>query len=171
MTAGDPYQVDRGFYQAADGRSEAHITNPISQGLPSFLDTLAKANTLDLSQTRAHMDLFEATQSLLNRFLECGSVPTPPLGGGQENLGEPRRGPGTGLLARVYGSFSIGETNVALYQLLDAYPKPKSTTGDPSAKQAKQDYANALNTFRAAFAADAETLAKQVAAKITAQKE
>lgn len=129
------------LYRAAMGVPDRD-GRPTVQGLPNFLDILAKANTL--KKKPADEDgLFASTQTIIDAIFGTG--------------------PGKLGLVKINDSFGRKENYVALFQLLDAYPKPND--------ECDQNCANDLEKLRAAFEMNTDRLAKQVAAKITASKE
>jgi hypothetical protein len=148
----------QGLYQAAMGDPDES-----GQGLSTFVDTLAKANTLHLKKPRDEVVLFGCTEKLIDIIFNNNSKLTPFLGETKKNRPESERVAGPVVLTRINRSFSGKDNNVALYQLLDAYPKPSNDTE-------RQIYTRNLEKLRAAFEMDTDSLAKQVAAKITAQK-
>lgn len=97
LKAGDPSKED--LYRAAMGIPDAD-GRPTVQGLPSFLDTLAKANTLGKMTPSQEHDLFNSTQEILDDIYksEGGKV----------------------ALVEIYDSFQKKYTYLALYQLLNA---------------------------------------------------
>jgi hypothetical protein len=138
-----PNPRDPGLYLAA-------LQNPQID----FLDLLAKANTITplekkkpWSKQKDDKDkLFKCTQSMINNIFEA-----PPPEDVQHS--------GPIVLAGISSSFAKGNRNLALRQLLDAYPKPNENASDAE----KQSYAGNLEKFRAAFEMDADKLAGQVA--------
>jgi hypothetical protein len=138
---GDRYPIDRGLYATAMGRDPDSGDQPTVQGLPNFLDMLAKANTLHKKKPDDESGLFDSTKDIIDEIFLTRDVPnTGPI-----------------ALARINESFSRKDNYLALYQLLD------------SAWQGHD--ANDLEMLRAAFDMNLDRLAKQVAAKITAAKE
>jgi DNA-binding protein YbaB len=111
-------------------------------GLAGFLDALAKANTLKMDKSRDEDKLFGSTEKLICKIFVSGS--------------------GKLKLVKINESFSRKDNNVALYQLLSAYPG----WDDDGSDAAKQLYAKDLEKLRAAFEMNADRLASQIAAKI-----
>jgi len=95
----DPYSFDQGLYQAAMGVPDAD-GRPTVQGLPNFLDTLAKANTLGLRKPQGEDALFGETTAIIGNIFEPGR--------------------GKLALAKVHDSFIHKYNYSALYQLLNA---------------------------------------------------
>jgi hypothetical protein len=154
----------KGLYRAAMGDPDEY-GHPTVQGLPNFLDALAKANNLKENDR----DLFNSTNKLIDKIFSKPPTATPPTHEPKKGPQKAEEDPGPVAIARINTYFSGKEDYVALYLLLDAYPKPKGT--GPTLTAATQEYANALEKFRAAFEMDTDRLAKQVAARITAQKQ
>jgi hypothetical protein len=131
---------DEDLFRAALGNPDAY-GQPTVQGLPDFLDTLTKANTLpkptDDNKQNYRAALLVCTQDIVNDLFDTG--------------------PGKLALARINESFGRKDKYVALYQLLDAVWQ--------------QNDAWHLEKLRAAFDLSADDLGKQIAAKISASKE
>jgi organic radical activating enzyme len=137
--------VDRRYedlYRAAQGGPDA-LGQPNAQGQAEFLDMLAKANTLK-KEKKDEPQLFEDTRKLIDVIFNTSPS-------GKQDL------------VKIKDSFVRGDNHVALFQLLDAYPKP------PEDKV--KEYADNLETLRAAYKMDAKALADLVAAKIAPEKE
>jgi hypothetical protein len=98
LEMGDPYPGDWGFYVAAMG--DPGPDGPRVQGLPNFLDTLAKANTLKKKKPDNEDELFASTKQIVDEIFGTG--------------------PGKLDLVRIHDSFSRKNNYLALYQLLDA---------------------------------------------------
>lgn len=129
-------KTNHALYRAALGLPDEY-GEPTVQGLPDFLDTLAKANhLLDRKPKPKEVVLFDCTESLINNIFS----------GHQDKM------------VRINDSFSRKANYRALYQLLRAEPKSDETNADV--------YTSHLQDFRAAFADDTDHLAKQVAATI-----
>jgi hypothetical protein len=150
LDAGDSNPVDQGFYLAAMGNPGKD--GPRNPGLPNFLDILAKANNLHKEMPKDAGQVFGCTEELIDNIFTKPGTLTPEQEVKLENF------PGPAVLAIINDSFSRKDNYVALYQLLDAYPENT------------QNYGDNLEIFRAAFEMDADSLAKQVAAKINAPK-
>jgi hypothetical protein len=131
--------ANKGLYTVAMGAPDRN-GQPTLQGLPDFVDMLAKANTLNLKAPDDEDKLFASTKCLT-----------------QTIFSNPQ---GKGHLVRINDSFVSKNNNVALRQLLEAYP----SKGD------SPPYASALEQFRAAFEMNADKLAKQIAVKIAPAK-
>jgi hypothetical protein len=136
------------FYQAAMG--DPDHGHPRTQGLPNFLDILAKANTRNAKSPKDLSALFSETEKGLEQLFnsectkdECGKL----------------------ALLRANDAFSRKDNYVALFQLLNAYQCDKQKSDDD-----KNGCAADLDILRAAFEMNVDLLAKQVAAKITASK-
>ena len=133
------------LFRAALGNPEKE---PTVTGLPDFLDTLAKANTLpkpsDDDKLNYTAALLNCTQDVINDLLEFRAGPIP--------------GPISGpiALAQINDSFGRNNKYLAFYQLLRAVWD--------------QNDAKHLEKLRAAFDTNADDLAKQVAAKIKPAK-
>jgi hypothetical protein len=150
----------QGVYQAAFG-------NPGDNGVPTvsapvdFAATLAKANSLGLKAPDDEDRLFDCTAKLIGTIyagnstqlsrIEVTHAPaTPPSG----NI------PGPVVLAAIDQTFKISISDLAIYQLLDAYPR--DLPGPPN------HYADELEDLRAAFEMNAKKLAKQVSDRVNA---
>jgi len=155
LNAGDPNPYHQELYRAAMGDPD-NDERPTVQGLPNFLDILAKAN--NLPKPIDESDLFDCsgptfycTQDLIDEISDTSGVPNT----------------GPVAIARINESFSRKDNYVALYQLLSAYAATAADAGEANAV----DYPARLQKLRAAFAISPDRLAKQVAAKIIAAKE
>ena len=139
-SAGNDY-----LFRAALGNPGKQPTVP---GLPDFLDTLAKANTLpkpsDDDKLNYTAALLNCTQDVINDLFAFRAGPVP--------------GPISGpiAVAQINDSFGRNDKYVAFYQLLRAVWD--------------QNDARHLEKLRAAFDTNAEDLAKQVTAKIKPAK-
>ena len=140
LEKGDPYPFDEGLYSAAMGSPDEY-DQPAAQGLPNFLDVLAKANTLKQKAPDDEDKLFKSTQNIIQVIFFAER--------GKRNL------------IQINDSFAHHNFYVAIRQLLQACPK-KSID--------KLSYEQALEQLRAAFEMNAEKLAKQIAAKIAGTK-
>lgn len=157
LKIGDTSQ--EGLYLAAMGNPDDY-GQPRVQGLPNFVDTLAKANRLNLQQSNDEDQLFTCTAALIeNIFNKKSKTPTPPAENTnrhqQKTPQKPEEDPGPVALARVHDSFSRKDNYLALLQLMNAYQKDAA------------NYSGDLEKLRAAFEMNADRLALQVAAKIT----
>jgi hypothetical protein len=142
--------IDQDFYAAAMGNPDA--AGPTLPALPNFLDMLAKANRPgdpDADPDQRKMALFQCTKDRIERIFsaECKTA----------NIESCVTGPIA--LARINTSFRQKNNYLALYQLLNAAWQQRDQF------HLDQFY---LEKIRAAFEADADGLAKQVAAKIAA---
>jgi hypothetical protein len=155
LEKGDPDSNDRAFYRAALGDPDEN--GPKQQGLPKFLDILAKANSLKKKSPKDVGPVFNSTEALIDEIFTKPATSTTKTQTKQEEKLEELAGPVA--LAIINDSFSRKDNYVALYQLLAAYPKDK------------KNYTANLETFRTAFELDASSLAKQISAKISAPKE
>lgn len=144
LAAGDPSSKD--LYRAAMGAPD-DSGQPTVQGLPDILETLAKANTLSMKKPEDEDGLFGTVDSLLDTIFEADH--------------------GKVALIIINHSFGRKDNYVALYQLLNAFPRWKEDADDT----AKDSYVKNLEFFRAAFEMNADRLAKLVASKITSPKE
>jgi|SRR5579872_2047511 hypothetical protein len=99
LDKGDPYPIDQGLYAAALGDPDAN--GPRVQGLPNFLDTLAKANTLKKKKTDDEDKLFDSTKDIVDEIFNSG-------------------GSGKLALVRINESFGLKNSYLGLYQLLAA---------------------------------------------------
>jgi hypothetical protein len=143
LTKADP--KDEQLYRAAMG-DLGRDGEPLDPPPVSLLDALAKANNLtkpddDDGKSLYKTNLFGCTQKLI------------------DSLSPPH-------LVQINYSFAAnnGQSYVALYQLLQAYPTDENPDADvPS-------YLYALEVMRAAFEDDTPRLAKKIAAKISATK-
>jgi hypothetical protein len=142
------------LYRAAQGWPDAPCApyakspppDPItSQGLPDFLDSLEKANTLGKKAPADEDQLFSDADKLI-----C-DIFTKPATGKQE-------------LSRINDYFSRKQNQVALFRLLDAYPKVAEAV--PGALTVT--YAKHLETLRAAYEMNISHLALLVAQRIAA---
>ena len=140
LEIGDKYPSDKGVYSAAMGNPDKY-DQPATQGLPDFLDVLAKANTLKKKAPEDEDTLFAATKTMIQVIF------------GTEQ--------GKRDLLQINDSFAHNDNNVALRQLLTAYH------GDDSDKVS---YVKNLERLRAAFEMNSAKLAKQIAATIKAAK-
>jgi len=136
--------ADKDLYRAALGYLDDSGQSAV-QGLPDFLDTLAKANTRgtieDSDKVKYQIKLFACTQYVVDHLF------------GTEG--------GKSAIAGINESFNRKNNYVALYQLLDAvWGQPQGSVYDELH----------LEKLRAAFDTNADLLAKQVAAKVTAAK-
>jgi hypothetical protein len=136
--------LDQDLYRAAMGDPDVHGRTSV-QGLPNFLDILAKANTLKLDKTKDEDALFVSTQTVIDTIYGTG--------------------PGKLALIKINDSFNRKDNYVALFGLLNAY-----TWNENGDNTTKQKYANDLEKIRAAFEMNTALLASQVAAKITPTK-
>jgi hypothetical protein len=143
------HPLDQSFFQAALGDPD-NYGEPRVQGLPNFLDTLAKANTIigegqNKDADEQKIRLFSCTKDRINDIFRasCGIAESCDTG--------------PSALAKVNDAFNQKNNYVALYELLNA---------------AWQRYGNAndLEKLRAAFQVDVDLLAKQVAAAISPPK-
>ncbi len=158
----NPSPQRQGLYIEALGAPDKFGKSGV-QGFDAIADTLATANTLGLKKPQDEDKLFAETETLIEAILNgMSSLPPFPTGTKRERL-QPEEVPGPVMIVRINSSFSGGDKDVALYQLLEAYPKDVKV-------QDKQRYANDLEKFRAAFAMNADRLASQVAALIPAPK-
>jgi hypothetical protein len=99
LEKGDPYPIDQGLYAAALGDPDAN--GPRVQGLPDFLDTLAKANTLKKKKPDDEDKLFDSTKGIVDKlFYSSGS--------------------GKLALVQISESFGLKNNYLGLYQLLAA---------------------------------------------------
>jgi hypothetical protein len=110
-----------------------------AQALPGFLKILAEANTRNTkAMTPGDKEkLFDLAQTLIDTIFDNGN--------------------GAGSIRQINAAFTQKPGYVALYQLLIAYPQGK---GD-------ETYVCNLETLRAAFEVNPDTLAKLVAEKVT----
>jgi hypothetical protein len=108
----------------------------VAQKRPDFLGWLTKANNLKTPPENK------------DKLLQAADAPIGEIY--KSKLGKQK-------LAAVQESLAQEDYNLAIFQLLDAYPKP-----DPI----NQAYADALETLRACYAMDANALFKLVSAKI-----
>lgn len=99
LDKGDPYPIDQGLYAAALGDPDAN--GPAVQGLPGFLDTLAKANTLKKKKPDDEDKLFNSTKDIVDEIFNSG-------------------GSGKLALVRINESFGLKNNYLGLYQLLAA---------------------------------------------------
>lgn len=99
LEKGDPYPIDQGLYAAALGDPDAN--GPRVQGLPDFLDTLAKANTLKNKKPDDEDKLFDSTKGIVNKMFNSG-------------------GSGKLALVQISESFGLKNNYLGLYQLLAA---------------------------------------------------
>lgn len=153
--------LDQSFLTAAIGDPDTspksnNYGQPRAPGLPNFLDLLAKANRIvgdgkssDGGDQKVDPDeqkirLFKCTKDRIDDIFNAQC----------DTNGLCATGPSA--LERVNDAFSNKNNYVALYELLNAAWQQSD----------EQD----LEKLRAAFAVDANLLAKQVAAKITAPK-
>ena len=132
LTAADP--TDEDLYRAAIGIPDAN-GRPTVQGIPDFLDILAKANTLG-KKKQDEDELFDSTQKIIDDIFGTG--------------------PGKLALVRVHDSFSQSYNYLALYQLLQVTWKK----GNPKDLE-KLRAAFEMNTVRLA----SQVAAKITAAK------
>jgi hypothetical protein len=153
-----------GLYRAAMGDPD-DSGQPIVQGLPSFVDALAKANGLRLEKPEDEKGLFDCTKKLIQVVFSNTSDLTPFLGGTKHPKVEGEKVPGPVMLERIYSSYKSAGPDAFLYLLLDSFPKPDTTAAQ------KQMYADSLEKLRAAFEMDTDGLVKQVAALITTPKQ
>ncbi|MGD0581006.1 MAG: hypothetical protein ABSC08_19035 [Bryobacteraceae bacterium] len=109
----------------------------VAQKRPDFLKMLEEANTLKTPVAKEDT-LFNDVEKLLEKTYESA--------GGKQKL------------AAVQESISRKNSSVALFQLLDAYPKPSPID---------QAYANDLETFRACYKLKPDRLFKLVSDKIS----
>jgi Bacterial Ig domain len=172
LKGGNPYvdaqdlcEVARTGGGTRQGLYEAALGDPGDDGQPrlqvqsDFVVTVANANSLGLKAPGDEDRLFACTENLIDAIVNGPSRPLSRL--------EVSRAPGRldaeipapVVLLRIDQTFKSALPDAALYQLLDAYPKPGV---------ANQDYADALEDLRAAFEMSAQRLEKQVAARITA---
>jgi hypothetical protein len=133
LDTGDPYPLDQGVYAAALG--DPDTTGPRVQGLPDFLDTVAKANRLKKKKPDDEDGLFNSTKDIVDEIFNSGAS-------------------GKLALVRINQSFGLKNNYLGLYQLL-------------ATAWLDHDEAD-LEKLRAAFEMNADRLAKQVGAKITA---
>jgi len=99
LIKGDRYPIDQGVYAAAMGDPDAN--GPRVQGLPDFLDTLAKANTLKKKKPDDEDKLFDSTKDIVDEMFNSG-------------------GSGKLALVRINESFGLKNNYLGLYQLLAA---------------------------------------------------
>jgi hypothetical protein len=137
----DAAPLDQSLFQAALGDPD-ESGQLRAQGLPNFLDILAKANTIVASGQNTNADqqkiiLFQCTKKQIDGIFNAS--PTD--------------------LEKVADAFSQKNNYSALYKLL-------SVEWELSEPREPKD----LEKFRAAFAVDSDILAKQVAAKFPAPK-
>jgi hypothetical protein len=136
-------------YRAAlgDPGDDNHHGEPeINTGI-NFVDDLAKANTLELKAPLDEARLFACTDSLI------GTIYRPPAG-----FAPASQLPGQIAIEKIDELFKAGDSDTAVYQLLDAFP-----ANDPG-------YIEYLEDLRAAFEMDTKALAAQVAKKTTGKK-
>jgi hypothetical protein len=95
---GDHYPLDEGLYVTAMG--DLDVNGPRVQGLPNFLDMLAKANTLKKKKPDDEDGLFVSTKAIIEGIFKSGR--------------------GKLALVRINASFGRKDNYVALYQLLEA---------------------------------------------------
>jgi hypothetical protein len=155
LEKGDPDSNDRAFYTAAMGDPDKN--GPKQQGLPKFLDILAKANSLHKQSPKDAGPVFNSTEALIDEIFTKPATSTPNAQPKQEEKFEELAGPV--VLTIINDSFTRKDNYVALYQLLAAYPRDK------------KNYTANLEIFRTAFEMDANSLAKQISAKISAPKD
>lgn len=156
----------QGLYRVAIGDPD-DSGQPTLQGMPSFVDVLAKANKLNLEAPGDEDNLFACTKDLIQIIFTHESSLAPSLAELKKNQTSSEKVQGLVVLARINGYFSGKMNYVALYLLLDAYPKPDKSNTD----QERCIYADNLGKLRAAFEMNTGKLATQVAAKISAQKQ
>jgi hypothetical protein len=152
----------QGVYQAVIGDGQGGV-----QGFAKLVDLVANSNNLHLKAPEDEHGLFDCTKKLVNIIFENKSTPTPLLGKPRKNGAKPDEIAGPVALARIYSSFNGKANYAALYQLLDAFPKPK----DNGTQVDKDNYAKGLEKLRAAFEMNTDSLASQVAAKIPVSKQ
>ena len=75
LVTGDPSD-DEDLYRAAMGVPDAD-GQPTVQGLPDFLDTLAKANTLGKRKKPEEDELFDSTQKIIDAIFDSGGQTRP----------------------------------------------------------------------------------------------
>jgi len=157
----DGYSSKLGLYRAAIGNTDVPGLN--------MVDIVAKANTLKKKKPDDEDNLFASTQKLIDEIFSDSKITLipNPLVTSKKHKQEPLEIEGPVALARINQSFVRQDKNAALYQLLDSYPKPSKDAN----LAAKKEYAEHLETLRAAFEMNVDMLASQVAATITAKKE
>ncbi|MFZ0797622.1 MAG: hypothetical protein WCA13_00035 [Terriglobales bacterium] len=133
--------ADNDLYRAALGDLDDSVQSAV-QGSPDFLDTVAKANR------RGTVDDSEKVKYQIKLFA-C-----------TQNVINDLFATGKSAIVRINDSFVRKNNYVALYQLLDAVWKQQGLADDKLH----------LEKLRAAFDTNADLLAKQVAAKVTAAK-
>jgi hypothetical protein len=150
---------EHGVYQAALG-------NPDDFGVPTvsapvdFATILAKANSLGLKAPDDEDRLFACTAKLIGTIYAGNSTQ---LSRSEVTHAPATRGgniPGPMVLATIDQTFKISISNLAIYQLLDAYPRYLPGLPD--------HYAYELEDLRAAFEMNAKKLAKQVSDRVSA---
>jgi|HubBroStandDraft_6_1064221.scaffolds.fasta_scaffold18873_2 hypothetical protein len=140
LEKGDPYPADECLFSAAMGSPDKY-DQPVAQGLPNFLDVLAKANRLNQKAPDDEDKLFKSTDDIIKSIFDTGE--------------------GKRSLLQINDSFSRNNNYVALRQLLVAYSK---------VGHERPTYLTDLERLRAAFEMNAAKLAKQIAARITGAK-
>ena len=172
LKGGNPYAVAQDLCEVArtgggarQGLYVAALGDPGDDGQPrlqmqsDFVVTVAKANSLGLKAPGDEDRLFACTDDLIGEIVNGQSRPLSRLEVSRDPDKLDAEIPGAVVLLRIDQAFKATLPDAALYQLLDAYPKPDA---------ANQDYADALEDFRAAFEMNAQRLEKQVATRITA---
>jgi hypothetical protein len=126
------------LFRAALGNPDGY--GPTAQGVPDFVDTISKANTRGKVATKDEIDyhhqLFACTKYILDQLFAKSG--------------------GKIALVKINDAFSQKNNYVAMYQLLDVVWAQDGATYD----------AEHLEKLRAAFAASADDLTKQIAAKV-----
>ncbi len=148
----------QGFYRTALG-DPGDDGQPQLQPRSNFVATVANANSLGLKTSDDEDRLFACTETLVNAIVNGTSTPLSQLELSRTLGTFDAEIPGPVLLLKIDGAFKASLPVAALYQLLDAYPKPNPTD---------QIYADALEDLRAAFEKNVQRLEKQIADKITA---
>jgi len=97
LEQGSLYPYDQGLYTAAMGDPD-QFGQPTAQGLPNFLDILAKANTLKKKKPDDEDALFGSTETIVGDIFETES--------------------GKIALVRIHDLFTQKNNYVALYELL-----------------------------------------------------
>jgi hypothetical protein len=156
------HPIRQGTYAAAfggpgpDGQPTFHVDT-------EFIDALAKANSLGQKGYLAEDGLLGCTKDLVQVIREAPVVVplarvevtknSPPA----ENISGPE------ALGVIHDLFTAQENYVALYRLLDAYPKPPGLVdSQPAQVILTQDYVHALEFLRAAFEMDIKALADEI---------
>jgi hypothetical protein len=130
------------LYRAALGEPD-RSGRPTVEGQPDFLDTLAKANNLPKPKDDEDKLNYKAALFICTQDIV-------------NDLFDAKSGKGKLALPQINQSFEQKDQYAALYQLLDAVWQ--------------ENDAKHLEKLRAAFAENADDLAKQIAAKISAPK-